>query len=59
MASIVARYEPMKLISEDNYLAFRRTHDSVIVDDNQIVLEKESRIEMFQPEGYRPEEWTV
>ena len=57
--STLAKYEGMKLVSEGDYLAFRQSHDSIIIGDNKIMLQTRSGIKTLHPEGYRLEEWSV
>ena len=49
----------MRLIERDEYLEFIKIHDSVKIENVTVKLNSNWNIKKYQPDKYRPEEWTV
>ena len=49
----------MKLISREKYLDFLKSHKYVSIEDTSLELVKEWKVDKFQPDNFKPEEWTV
>jgi DNA modification methylase len=49
----------MRLIERDEYLEFIKIHDSVKIENVTVKLNSNWNIKKYQPDNYRPEEWTV
>jgi DNA modification methylase len=49
----------MRRVTTEEYINFIKTHDSVEIENITVKLQKSWNITRYQPENYRPEEWTV
>jgi len=49
----------MRLVETEEYRRFSKKHDTIHIENVDVKLVNEWKIERFQPDNYAPEEWTV
>jgi DNA modification methylase len=51
--------QKMRLVEIEEYRRFLKTHDAIHVENVDVKLVNDWKIDSFQPDNYTPEEWTV
>ena len=49
----------MRLVETEEYKKFLKKHDAIHIENVDVKLVSDWKIERFQPDNYAPEEWTV